>query len=341
MSTPTAATAALDAPAAVDAQRREPERFRADTAGVHPRNRTEYWHDVVTTAHTRLRATFDGRDGADYHGRLTYARSRSGQIARWSAREPLHLVRPPTDDDRRLHQVLVPLRGSLFKGQGANEAHCSPGQLTIIDQALPYVYSQRDPLSAVMLTVPSDRMRVAIGGRPPTATTIDVSSGIGRLFVRTLVAASSDSAMTEAEFDLVCRQLTELIGAFVRPETSAGSSPGHAAAYRAALAYIDAHLGEASLSLDEVARVVRSSPRYVQLVFRENGTTVRREIGLRRLERARRLLEGPAAATIAIGELAHQCGFGSASVFSARFKAEFGLTPAEARAGARSRSNAG
>ncbi|MCS5723220.1 AraC family transcriptional regulator [Herbiconiux sp. CPCC 203407] len=313
---------------------REPERFRADTVGIDPAARAEYWHEIVTSAHTRLNATFAGSGGdrRDYHGRLTYTRSRSGQIARWSAREPLNLVRTDTDDERPLHQVLVPLRGSLFKGQGSNEAFCSPGQLTVIDQARPYVYDQREPLTAVMLTVPSDRLRAAVGGDPPTATTVDVRSGIGRLFVRTLVAASSDTTMTEAQFDLVCRQLTELTGAFVQPERMPGSSPGRAAAYRAALAYIDAHLDEMTLSLDEVARVVRASPRYVQLVFRENGTTVRAEIRRRRLERARRLLESPGSAPATIAGVAHASGFGSAGVFSAQFKAEFGLSPAEARA---------
>lgn len=323
MSSPTAPADTADRRAA------PPERFRADTAHVDATARVDYWHEVVTTAHTRLRATF-GSSG-DYHGRLGYARSRSGQITRWTAREPLRLVRPDTDDDRPLHQVLVPLRGSLYKGQGANEALCSPGQLTVIDQARPYVYEQRHPLTAVMLTVPSDRIRAAVGGAPLTATTIDVRSGIGRVFVRTLVAASSDTTMTEAEFDLVCRQLTEMVGAFVRPEAAPGASPGRAAAFRVALAYIDAHLAEPSLTLDEVARVLRASPRYVQLVFRENGTTVRAEIRRRRLELARRLLEASGSRSATIGAVAHACGFGSASVFSAQFRAEFGVSPTEAR----------
>lgn len=98
---------------------------------------------------------------------------------------------------------------------------------------------------------------------------------------------------------------------------------------RAICAWLDAHL-EQETSLDALAAEFGLSRSLLTRVFRRHtGTSVVHYVNARRLEKAAALLTG--AQPSSITEAAFESGFANLSHFHRRFKAAFGLTPAEFR----------
>lgn len=93
-----------------------------------------------------------------------------------------------------------------------------------------------------------------------------------------------------------------------------------------ALNYINENLS-ASLSLDELAQKAGMSRTYFSTVFKKlNGLTPWEYIGLKRIERAKRLLRTTNKSVL---EISLDCGFNNISHFNRQFKQATGLKPVE------------
>lgn len=86
------------------------------------------------------------------------------------------------------------------------------------------------------------------------------------------------------------------------------------------------------LTVHEVARGQSVSPRYVQKLFDEAGTTFTEFVLDLRLEAARAMLVSPRYARWTVAAISLEAGFGDLSYFNRRFKARYGQTPSDARA---------
>jgi AraC-like DNA-binding protein len=75
----------------------------------------------------------------------------------------------------------------------------------------------------------------------------------------------------------------------------------------------------------------RLTPRYVQMLFEEEGTTFTEFVLEERLVHARRMLASPRSAGRKITDIAYTCGFGDISYFNRRFRRRFGSAPGEVR----------
>jgi AraC family transcriptional activator of tynA and feaB len=76
------------------------------------------------------------------------------------------------------------------------------------------------------------------------------------------------------------------------------------------------------------------SVRKLHMLFGASGRTFGEWLLDKRLEEARRLLAGPATAGRPIADIALAAGFGDLSSFYRAFRARWGATPGEFRAGA-------
>jgi AraC-like DNA-binding protein len=90
---------------------------------------------------------------------------------------------------------------------------------------------------------------------------------------------------------------------------------------------------DASLSVDEIAQRQGVTPRYVQMLFEEQGTTFGEFVTERRLDTARSMLCSPRYAGWSIAGIAFEAGFKDLSHFNRRFRRRFGLTPRDFRRG--------
>ena len=92
------------------------------------------------------------------------------------------------------------------------------------------------------------------------------------------------------------------------------------------------HLKDASLSVRTVAARHKVSPRYIQRLFDEGGSTFTEYVMEQRLERAHRLLTDPRLSDQTLTTIAFAVGFNDLSHFHRRFRRRYGAPPSELRA---------
>lgn len=88
-------------------------------------------------------------------------------------------------------------------------------------------------------------------------------------------------------------------------------------------------------SIHTVAARHGISPRYVQRIFEENGTTFTEYLTAERLTVAYRALSRSTGDRLSISAIALDCGFSDVSYFNRAFRHRFGRTPSDVRKSAR------
>lgn len=89
--------------------------------------------------------------------------------------------------------------------------------------------------------------------------------------------------------------------------------------------YIDEHIGQYDLSLDDVSAAVNMTPSYLSRLFhKEKGVTYSKYIAQRRLEIANKLLT---ETELPVKKISMLAGFASANYFGAVFKKAYGVSP--------------
>jgi AraC family transcriptional regulator len=102
---------------------------------------------------------------------------------------------------------------------------------------------------------------------------------------------------------------------------------------RAVIEYVEQHL-DASPTLEQIAALVRLSPYYFARQFkRATGLPPHQFVVLRRVERAKRLLQ--AVTHLPLAEVALHAGFLDQNQFAYHFKRHVGVTPGQFRKSAR------
>jgi AraC-like DNA-binding protein len=107
-----------------------------------------------------------------------------------------------------------------------------------------------------------------------------------------------------------------------------------AARVNAIKADIRASLGELDLTLIALAARHRVTPRYIQALFEDEGTTFSQFLLGERLERVYRMLRHPLHLGRSISTIAYDAGFGDLSHFNRAFRRRYGATPSDVRAAA-------
>jgi AraC-like DNA-binding protein len=101
---------------------------------------------------------------------------------------------------------------------------------------------------------------------------------------------------------------------------------------RAIKADIAERLATPDFSVEKAALRQRVSPRYVQMLFEQEGTTFSQYVIGQRLARVYRLLTDPRFADWSITSVAFDAGFSDLSYFNRTFRRCYGCTPSEIRA---------
>jgi len=106
-----------------------------------------------------------------------------------------------------------------------------------------------------------------------------------------------------------------------------------AARLREVVAVIEARFTEPGLSTDAVANALGLSRRYVNTLLLESGRTFTERVLELRLLRARAMLADIRFDAMKVSDIALTVGFGDVSYFNQRFRARFGASPTQYRAG--------
>jgi AraC-like DNA-binding protein len=204
-------------------------------------------------------------------------------------------------------------------GDGMLLVYRHPSQLFF--QQATYL-SLRVPLQALAMLVDVE----AAAGRRITGETAAL------VLLRRYVASLPERLADPALAGLVATHVHDLM-ALAIGATGEGREIARGRGVRAArLEAIKADLTrDASQSIDEIARRQGVTPRYVQILFEELGTTFGEFVTARRLDVARSMLRSPRYAAWSIAGIAFEAGFRDLSHFNRRFRRRFGVTPGEYR----------
>jgi AraC-like DNA-binding protein len=159
-----------------------------------------------------------------------------------------------------------------------------------------------------------------------------------RLLANYIKALLAESAPPTGEFAQLAvshiYDLAALAMGATRDAVEIASNRGLAAArLREIKSDIAANLSGADISVADIAQRQHVTPRYVQMLFENEGTTFTEFTRNARLNRAYRMLRDPRFADHNISTIAFEAGFSDLSYFNKVFRRRFGGTPSDVRAG--------
>lgn len=252
--------------------------------------------------------------------------SASGGVTRAERAE--RLIRA---SDPEAYRLMLNAHGNSRFQRDGRCAHLTPGAMALFDSSQPYTTVRWAPHRYLMVTFPRalislPHQRVArstVVAWPERAPLVRaVSSLMYALTGPQPVSPLAAPGLSLAFVELVTATLVE---EFSVDAATPGSSP-HALWIRMS-SFVDDHLGDPDLGVARLAAEHHVSPRTVQRLFANAGTTVTEHIRERRLEHCRRDLSSPALDTVPVYVIAVRRGFTSAPHFTRAFTRRYGVSP--------------
>ena len=279
--------------------------------------------DIQTRRETKFRVNALTRsEGGFGVARFTTTAGRA-QLERTAA-----VIRADNRDDYVLY---LPVCGEHELLQRTRRTICSPACMTLISTAEPFVQTKFGDNDTLYLSMP--RMFVdqrLVRGEGVCGRLVGTRSGVGRLAAETVAALQREAAqLGGTDFVGAARAAADLVllgiagAADLMTQDRSIRTSNLARAKRV----IRARLGDADLSLSDIADECGISLRYLHDLFRDDGRTVREYLQGERLQAARSLLERSASGPVSITQICMTCGFATPSQFSTAFKRAFGLSP--------------
>jgi AraC-like DNA-binding protein len=305
------------------------------TDGMAGGRRIEFWNEVVCNTFTPLTVNAPSEDFTARMRRNDLADLRLA-VAESSPAIVTHSRAQVSRCQDAYFMLHLQLSGHSFNQQTGREATLSPGSLTLFDSTRPYSVAFSDPTSILVARIPRSLMREYVTC-PEALTLIPLlpsspASWLAARFMRDLwrksAAISSQAAtqhITEGLMSLIAAAYASTRGAKVE------GSP-HAAAVRIRLLeHIEANLRDPELTPATIARMGHVSTRYLHLLFKQQGESVRRYVQRRRLEECARVLRDRLRDSKSVTEIACEQGFNSTAQFCRAFRERYGVTPTEYR----------
>jgi AraC family transcriptional activator of tynA and feaB len=285
-------------------------------------------------------SVFPGLSISDMPAQVPVGQIRSVQMgggSLWSVLSPpVQVSYAPAngaDDPRASISLILQLFGAMEVVQSRRACVLHDGDMCIVDERFPFHLNGRVSNEIVFVRMP----RRAVLGRHPhlehcSADLLEFDDPGTVLLRETLyrtVQAASD--LREEQRGSVLAAMVQLLGAATsfRPTTAADMSWR----VRAAMAFIEMHLGDCELTAEQVARDQGISRRRLDQIMRGAlGAPVTAQIWNRRLDQAAADLVDPQRLSRTVFQIAYGVGFEDAAHFSRAFKARFGAAPRDWRA---------
>ena len=310
-----------------------PAQFTTD--GVPEYRRLALWQDIVCDVYVQLDCKSDLSSA--FNGWVTRAPLGEAICSEVSSQQQ-RVYRTRSRIARSNEDFFLIALGKRGVGgvvQDGREALIHPGEFAIYDTTRPYELQFDDAFTQVILQVPREMLLRRIAG---TEALTAISFGPDRLlqklahdFVYQLCQSAERIQpehavrLSEQAVDLVAMALSERLGTEPLPST-----------HRLALlhrlkAHVRIRLADPDLSLSDTARALRISPRYVNDLLSEEGTSFRRFVLAERLAQCQRDLSSPVLAHRHVSEIAFAWGFNDLSHFGRVFREHYGMSPRDFR----------
>jgi AraC-like DNA-binding protein len=222
--------------------------------------------------------------------------------------------------------ILLQTEGSVGTDCGARSGRIEAGDVAIFDYARPF-HSVATDYGNLIVHIARESVPAALLVLEPHGLVFPRGSGAARLIgaaIREFYAQADQLTVSEAEAAI--EGIVALTTACARARLAGDEADRVKSRRRAALDYIDAHLGKAQLGPDEIADAAAlSRASLYRLLAAEGG--IRAVLLTRRLDEALRLMLEDSRDEHSLKKIARCCGFGGTSQFSRAFRARFGVPP--------------
>lgn len=216
------------------------------------------------------------------------------------------------------------LEGEAVMAQQDRQTVLQPGDMTLIDSALPCSFWWQGQSRQISLLLPRQLLNTA--ARPAGAQRLIGMQPLVQMCHR-LVRESMHSSLNDAESDAALEAIVCLLRPLLRQETVPSRRERQ---FRQVVDFIDQHLQSEQLRPEWIARENGMSLRSLYRMFADQGLVVAQFIKHRRLDRCARQLR-VATTDEKLASIGYDWGFTDQSHFSTAFKQRFGLSPGEYR----------
>jgi AraC-like DNA-binding protein len=310
-------------------------KVRFSTANLAERGRLALWREYY--CHTIFRVAIDPACDASFRATVT---SR--------ALPDLHLLRGALSAVRIMRTRELVADGNndfaLIINQTGRIAVTARGREVALHEG-DAVLANSGEIASFDRTVLGSSLGLRIPYPVLSSLVVDIDDAVMRLVPRTGVLkllASYANPLLE-EDGLVTPELQHLAVAHVhdlvaltlgatRDAANAAQGRGvRAARLRAAKACIVENSSNRRLSIGAIARHLGVTPRYLQKLFEDDGSTFSAFLLGQRLANAHRTLSNPEFDSHQVSAVAYEVGFGDLSYFNRCFRRRFGATPRDVR----------
>lgn len=309
-------------------------RLHVSTRDLPEADRTPFWREVFARqmCHLEFEPLSDGP--LDVAASLlalpglSVGWCRSGTAARWIRTESL------LQDGDDAFALIIPLAGTVMRSQRGQEVEAKPGEAVGILHNEPGGIEFQE-LNDIAIMVPRSALASLLPDIEEASTRV-VSNDALRLLQLYLSAwRESFNIADPAVLQLAVTHVHDLLALALGPtreaEEIANGRGLRAARLKAVKADIQSNLTARDLSVAAVARRQRISPRYIHMLFENEGVTFSEYVLTARLASARQTLSDPRQAHLSISAIAYASGFGDLSYFNRAFRRCYGATPSEVR----------
>ena len=241
-------------------------------------------------------------------------------------------------DGRDGYSLLINLRGPYLISQGDNELWLQDGEAALVSTAEPCSFMHYPPGDVLALRFPSDQLASLATGiedrcllpirrGTPALRLLEDYVGIAR-DEQTLASETLQRLFVSHVHDLIALA----VGASRDGEEALRHCGMRAARLHAIKQDVGRHLDQGDLSVAALAERHGCTPRFVQRLFEQEGTTFTEYVLAQRLARAHGLLSDPRRRSGKISAVALDCGFVDVSYFNRAFRRRYGAAPSEVRA---------
>ncbi|MEW6450214.1 MAG: helix-turn-helix transcriptional regulator [Pseudomonadota bacterium] len=313
--------------------------FESDEMPGSQRERMERWIETLSSGYVRLSA--DPVLNSGFSGKLKIVQLHNTTIGTIDG-TVRNISRTITDVaiENTDNVVLLLNRGphTIEVEQKGKKAECVCGGATLIEQCEPSTINMNTSAACNLIAIQAPREQVR---RRFPALTDRLLAPMPALPGLSLTRAYTEFLLNQPDFeDPSLTQLANdhIIDLFASTLCSDGDdlSHGSKAGRRAMiLREMDRGFTEANFSLTVLARKLSVTPRYVQSLLTDVGTSFIEQLTQRRLKRASNLLTSPSHFRMSVLDISQECGFSTVSHFHRIFRRRFHVTPGEMRDSAR------
>jgi AraC-like DNA-binding protein len=304
-----------------------------DASSVAARERVDFWCSTVCDQFV----TLDVRpsDGDRMHGHVTASSVGDVQLRGIAAsrhrfdRTP-GLIRGADED---YFHIALATRGVTRVAQDGREAIIGPGDVVMYDSTRPFTFVTDDDFEYNICLVPK-RLLPLHEAETAAATAIrfDGRHGIGAMVPAFLSGLRRlGEGLGEAAQEAMVQTVVDLSVALVRSEV-APAAPDNIHLARAQ-AFVAEHIADRHLDPPSIAAACAISTSYLHKLFSEAGTSVTAYVREQRLQGCWRDLRSPACTHLTVTAIGARWGLPDPAHLSRAFRARFGVSPSEHRAG--------